>query len=585
MLNARRSGITGRLALAALALSLSAGRTYAQTADDVPATHWAYAAVQDLAAKGLIKGYPPSGKFFGGRTVTRYEMATIVQRVLARVDELLAQKADKGARAEAVVSPAQLDEIRRLVDDFKVELTVIKTDMQKVHDQIGELKTDVGILKTDVNALKDQVGKNTQAIGEVKQGVQGAIDAIHEQAGRVDKVNATLTSHRISGYIQARFESFDTGRTSLFTPTASGGTGQTPTNGGPVVGGPWYGFLARRVRLKVSGPIGSSGRTDYGIQIDTPSFAALNLREAYINVAGPIKNGMFSIGQFVPPFGWELPVSSAVRESPERALGFTDSNASSFIWKTAQSATGGVVTPGSVISPFINQEGDQGAMFSWGRHGTSLPGSLGTKFYLMALNGGGTTNTGIRNLKNGIDWIARAQTTTFKGKLDAGVSGYYGQIPVRGAPPVAGVPVAFVNGVKELAGVDLNYRTPWKTTLRAEYVGGVYEVTPDRALILENNHMQAWYLAARHPLTKKLELGAKYEEFMPISQAGKTAGGLGRMDLIRKAAHIGLLYSIDEATRIRLWYVKGLTPYDPSVPSGPMRSRLGFLTGELQVRF
>ena len=65
MLNARRSGIFARLALAALAVLICAGRTCAQTPDDVDPNHWAYAAVNDLAAKGLIKGYPPSGYFFG----------------------------------------------------------------------------------------------------------------------------------------------------------------------------------------------------------------------------------------------------------------------------------------------------------------------------------------------------------------------------------------------------------------------------------------------------------------------------------------------------------------------------------------
>lgn len=572
------------LAIALAAVLAVADRTMAQGPDDVPKEHWAYAAVQDLVGKGLVKGYPPDGRFRGNRVLTRYEMATVIQRVLARVDDLLTQKADRGATAADVVKPEQLNEIRRLVDEFKVELTVIKTDMQKVHDQIGELKSDVEGVKKDVGELKGRVDKHDQDIKDVKQGVQGAIDAVHEQAGRIDKVNSTLASHKISGYIQARFEAFDSGRTSLFTPTASGGTGNTPTNGGPVVGGPWYGFLARRVRLKASGPIGSSGRTDYGIQIDAPSFTAVNTKEAYISTAGPIKNSMFTIGQFAPPFGWEIPNSSAVRESPERALGFTDTGASTFIWKSSISATGGTVTAGSVISPFINQEYDQGAMFSWGPHGISMPGATGTKFYLMALNGGGTTGAGIRNLKNGIDWIGRAQTTV--GRFDAGVSGYYGQVPVRSAAPGAGGAVApFANALKELAGVDLNYRSPFKTIFRAEYVGGVYESSPARELFIENNHMQAWYVAIRHPLSKKWEVATKYEEFMPISQAGKTAGGLGRMALERKAVHAGILYYLDDATRFRLWYEKSLTPFDPSAASGPLPYRLGFLTGEVQVRF
>src|SRR5438045_2078564 len=109
--------------LTLVALTLTTVASHAQTPSDVPKEHWAYPAVEDLASKGLIKGYPPSGSFFGKRTVTRYEMATIIQRVLARVDELLAKKTDKGAEPQGV-APAQLDEVRRLVADFKTELMV-----------------------------------------------------------------------------------------------------------------------------------------------------------------------------------------------------------------------------------------------------------------------------------------------------------------------------------------------------------------------------------------------------------------------------------------------------------------------------
>ena len=83
----------------------------------------------------------------------------------------------------------------------------------------------------------------------------------------------------------------------------------------------------------------------------------------------------------------------------------------------------------------------------------------------------------------------------------------------------------------------------------------------------------------------QLELVAKYDEFDPISQAGKTAGGLGRSQLARKSVAGGLLYTLDEATRLRLWYVKSLSPYDPSAKSGPLRSRLGLFTAEVQTSF
>src|SRR3954447_1993937 len=73
-------------------LVAASGLAHAQVAPkDVPPDHWAYAAVQDLASKGLLLGYP-DGSFIGSRALTRYEMAVIVQRVLVQLDKLIDQK-------------------------------------------------------------------------------------------------------------------------------------------------------------------------------------------------------------------------------------------------------------------------------------------------------------------------------------------------------------------------------------------------------------------------------------------------------------------------------------------------------------
>ncbi|HZO90415.1 MAG TPA: S-layer homology domain-containing protein, partial [Chthonomonadaceae bacterium] len=95
---------------------------------DVPPTHWAYAAIQDLARKGLIQGYPPHGDFLGGRTLTRYEMANLLKRVVARMEALL----QSGSAAERQTLQGSAGQIRELVNQFKLELTVIGTDMEKV---------------------------------------------------------------------------------------------------------------------------------------------------------------------------------------------------------------------------------------------------------------------------------------------------------------------------------------------------------------------------------------------------------------------------------------------------------------------
>lgn len=54
---------------------------------DLPATHWAYDSVRDLAELGVLTGYP-DGRFDGTRATTRYEVAVVAARLLDYVDEV-----------------------------------------------------------------------------------------------------------------------------------------------------------------------------------------------------------------------------------------------------------------------------------------------------------------------------------------------------------------------------------------------------------------------------------------------------------------------------------------------------------------
>ena len=78
---------------------MNAAQAQAASFPDVPANHWAYQAVQDLADKGYVKGYP-DGKFLGKRALTRYEFATVIDRMAQTIADLSAQvKANQPARS------------------------------------------------------------------------------------------------------------------------------------------------------------------------------------------------------------------------------------------------------------------------------------------------------------------------------------------------------------------------------------------------------------------------------------------------------------------------------------------------------
>ena len=83
----------------AMALGVSATAFAANPFSDVPAGSWAYGAVAKLAAAGIVDGYP-DGTFKGERTMTRYEMAQILAKALAKGaigadDRLVSEFADE----------------------------------------------------------------------------------------------------------------------------------------------------------------------------------------------------------------------------------------------------------------------------------------------------------------------------------------------------------------------------------------------------------------------------------------------------------------------------------------------------------
>lgn len=67
----------------ALTLGLSTTALAVSPFSDVPTGHWAYDSIAKLAAAGAVNGYP-GGTFQGDKLMTRYEMAQIVAKALAR---------------------------------------------------------------------------------------------------------------------------------------------------------------------------------------------------------------------------------------------------------------------------------------------------------------------------------------------------------------------------------------------------------------------------------------------------------------------------------------------------------------------
>ena len=137
------------LGLSAVALVMSTGIAAAANNpfSDVPADSWAYDAVSTLAADGVIDGYP-DGTYQGQKTMTRYEMAQIVARAMAKTDM---EKADK----------ALVDKLAAEFADELDNLGVRVADLEKKSDNVKFSGTarlrydDGGINATNTKADKD----------------------------------------------------------------------------------------------------------------------------------------------------------------------------------------------------------------------------------------------------------------------------------------------------------------------------------------------------------------------------------------------------------------------------------------------
>ncbi|HEY3332264.1 MAG TPA: porin [Capsulimonadaceae bacterium] len=152
----------GTAILAAL-VALSAAP--AQAATQVPKDDWSYTAVQDLASQGLLEGYPKSAAIFGDRTVNRYEMATLISRVVDRVT-------NDPAAAKAA-APKTIDEISKLVQAYGVELAVLGTDVSNLKLGVASL-TDTAI---DHQKQLDKLAKTKVESGFGKIKFDGLLQA------------------------------------------------------------------------------------------------------------------------------------------------------------------------------------------------------------------------------------------------------------------------------------------------------------------------------------------------------------------------------------------------------------------------
>ena len=112
------------LALAAVAALTAGVSAYAANPfSDVSTDDWAYQAVADLSDQGVVEGYP-DGTFKGERNMTRYELAQIIARLMAKEDQLNAEQ------------QATLD---KLAGEYADELANLGVRVSNLEKKVGNL--------------------------------------------------------------------------------------------------------------------------------------------------------------------------------------------------------------------------------------------------------------------------------------------------------------------------------------------------------------------------------------------------------------------------------------------------------------
>jgi len=220
-----RKGLAVVIAMVALALMVPPALAAESPFVDVPEGHWAYEAIANLAAAGLVQGYP-DGTFGGSRMLTRYEAAMVfsrmltrlenvirqdvagefqglsaqvaadvTQRVMARVTQMLEEKlAQSPTTVERVVVERQPQVTERVVVEQSLEMNdevrnaIAAIVAEELQQQLG-LDVDLAAVRGDLDAIRsvlnrrvEQLMADIEALRSTQEGLGQSLSAVNDLA-------------------------------------------------------------------------------------------------------------------------------------------------------------------------------------------------------------------------------------------------------------------------------------------------------------------------------------------------------------------------------------------------------------------
>lgn len=134
------SALTTALVVGAASTTFAAANPFA----DVPADHWAYDAVAQLVQDGIVNGYAADGTYKGDQNMSRYEMAQIVAKAMAK-----SEAADNNNKAL----------IDKLAAEFSDELANLGVRVADLEAKTDNVKWE-GLVRYDWNTTNFAQGEH-----------------------------------------------------------------------------------------------------------------------------------------------------------------------------------------------------------------------------------------------------------------------------------------------------------------------------------------------------------------------------------------------------------------------------------------
>jgi len=223
-----------KLLILALVLVVALGVFASEMFPDVSATHWAYPFVDQLKDKGIIIGYP-DGTFKGCNTMTRYEAAAMISRLLTYIeDDIVGTKitdvinvldavslrlgtmirkndefekktdvAISGLKAADVDIKANIEEISKTVESLKQTANIHDKDIMKLYEALAALQKRLDVaneaisskLSVEIAAVNKEIEalqKKVFAFGPLKDVVKDLSATANAQAGKISSVESEV---------------------------------------------------------------------------------------------------------------------------------------------------------------------------------------------------------------------------------------------------------------------------------------------------------------------------------------------------------------------------------------------------------